>query len=68
MTKPDFVGGVYVEESPREFVVAKMRLSVERFDKFLQEPYVQQFLKKNNGYYAILLIGKAFKNSQQPKW
>ena len=55
MSKPDFIGGVYVEESPKDFVVAKMRLSVERFDKFLQDPYVQEFLKKNG---AIFLTSR----------
>lgn len=62
MSKPDFIGGVYVEESPKDFVVAKMRLSVERFDKFLQDPYVQEFLKKNNGYLNMdILKSKAGK-------
>lgn len=50
MAKPDFVAGVYVEESPKDFVITKMRLSVERFTQFLQDPYVKDFYQKNNGY------------------
>lgn len=50
MAKPDFVAGVYVEESPKDFVTCKMRLSVERFTQFLEDPYVKDFYKKNNGY------------------
>ena len=50
MNKPDFVGGIYLDESPKEFVVVKMRLNVERFQQFLDNPYVKDFAKKNNGY------------------
>ena len=50
MSKPDFVGGIYLDESPKEFVVVKMRLNVERFQQFLDNPYVKDFAKKNNGY------------------
>tara|TARA_R100000479_G_scaffold4513_1_gene2156 strand:+ start:1537 stop:1815 length:279 start_codon:yes stop_codon:yes gene_type:complete len=50
MSKPDFVGGIYLDESPKDFVVVKMRLNVERFQQFLDNPYVKDFAKKNNGY------------------
>tara|TARA_R100000742_G_C4268240_1_gene86590 strand:+ start:197 stop:475 length:279 start_codon:yes stop_codon:yes gene_type:complete len=50
MSKPDFVGGIYLDESPKEFVVVKMRLNVDRFQQFLENPYVKEFAKKNNGY------------------
>ena len=50
MSKPDFVGGVYVDESPRDFVVVKMRLSVAKFQDFLNNSYVKEFAKKNNGW------------------
>jgi len=50
MSKPDFVGGIYLDESPKEFVVVKMRLNVERFQQFLDNSYVKDFAKKNNGY------------------
>ena len=43
MSKPDFVAGVYVEESPKDFVICKMRLSVDRFHRFLDDPYVKEF-------------------------
>jgi len=50
MSKPDFVGGVYVEDSPKDFVVAKMRLHIPRFVQFLENSYVKEFAKKNNEY------------------
>jgi hypothetical protein len=50
MSKPDFVGGIYLDESPKDFVVVKMRLNVERFQQFLDNSYVKDFAKKNNGY------------------
>lgn len=48
--KPSFVQGVYVEESPKEFVIVKMRLNVDRFQEFLENHHVKELIKKNNGY------------------
>jgi|TARA_B100000073_G_C23431978_1_gene451643 hypothetical protein len=48
--KPEFVEGVYVEESPKDFVIAKQRMNVNSFLRFLDNPYVKEFIKKNNGY------------------
>ena len=50
MSKPDFVAGVYVDESPQDFVICKQRLNVTRFKEFLDNPYVKEFVKKNNDY------------------
>ncbi len=50
MSKPDFVAGVYVDESPQDFVIIKQRLNVTRFKEFLDNPYVKEFVKKNNDY------------------
>tara|TARA_R100000742_G_C4210394_1_gene36934 strand:+ start:251 stop:529 length:279 start_codon:yes stop_codon:yes gene_type:complete len=50
MAKPDFVQGIYCEPSNKDFVKVKMRMSVDRFQKFLEEPTVKEFYNKNNGY------------------
>jgi hypothetical protein len=50
MSKPDFVQGVYVEASDKDFVIVKQRVNVQRFQEFLNDSHVQQFAKKNNGY------------------
>jgi hypothetical protein len=52
-TKPSFVQGVYLEESPKDFVVVKMRLNSDRFKEFLDNPHVTEFTKKNNGYLTM---------------
>lgn len=49
-TKPDFIEGVYVDQSPKDFVVTKQRMHVSRFQQYLENPYVKDFIKKNNGY------------------
>jgi hypothetical protein len=52
-TKPDFVQGVYLDESPKDFVIVKMRMHVDRFQQHLQNPHVKSFVHKNNGYLSM---------------
>ena len=51
--KPDFVGGVYLDESPKDFVILKMRMHVDRFQQHLDNPDVKSFVQKNNGYLTM---------------
>jgi hypothetical protein len=65
--KPDFVQGIYVDQSPKDFVVAKQRMNVPSFLQYLENPYVKDFIKKNNGYLNMdILIGNESKKYYIP--
>jgi len=53
MAKPDFVQGVYLDESPKDFIVVKQRMHVEKFLEHINKPEVQEVIKKNSGYLSM---------------